>query len=175
MQFFKDISNFSNVSDYLPILNGCINTEITSLLLLDFGIVQSRFLNKWYDKYDLIASLVDTLILFIIIIITRYLYKYLFTGFSIINFIGLAIVVQIIHDIVFYTFVKKVRGKELNTFKMYVKPSHLRILCGDAILISVVCLSSSYFASLNTNANIINLIISLYILPYFISRRNDQL
>ena len=32
---FKDISNFNNVSDYLPILNGCINADFVYISELE--------------------------------------------------------------------------------------------------------------------------------------------
>ena len=43
---FKDISNFNNTSDYLPILNGCINADLFVLFLVFHGIFKSAFLKK---------------------------------------------------------------------------------------------------------------------------------
>jgi len=31
---FKDISNFNNVNDYLPILNGCINADLIIIFFI---------------------------------------------------------------------------------------------------------------------------------------------
>ena len=83
MKLFQDISNFSNINDYLPILNGCINTDLTALFLLDVGIIHSKFLDKWYSTYGISASILNILILFIVIIIVRFLYKYIFNEFTI--------------------------------------------------------------------------------------------
>ena len=168
MQLFQDISNFSNINDYLPILNGCINTDLTALFLLDIGIIHSKFLDKWYENYKLSASILDTLILFIVIIITRFIYKYIFTDFSIWSFIGLAICVQIIHDILFYLFTLHFHNRFLSFFKGYAKNSGIRAFFGDAVMITFACLYSSSFATMNTNMNIIFLIISFYLLPFLL-------
>ena len=58
---FKDISNFNNVNDYLPILNGCINADLIIIFLLYNGVFKSRLLGKWYQKYQLSAVIHDIL------------------------------------------------------------------------------------------------------------------
>ena len=65
---FKDISNFNNVSDYLSILNGCVNADLIILFLVFHGVSKSVFLKKWYKKYQLSAVIADVLILVIGII-----------------------------------------------------------------------------------------------------------
>ena len=44
---FKNISNFSNVNDYLPILNGCLNADFIILFLVFHGAFKSFYLKKW--------------------------------------------------------------------------------------------------------------------------------
>ena len=48
---FKDISNFNNVSDYLPILNGCVNADLFILFLVFHGAFKSVYLKKWYKFF----------------------------------------------------------------------------------------------------------------------------
>ena len=45
---FTDISDFTNVNDYLPILNGAINADLIIIFLVFHGFFQSVFLQKWY-------------------------------------------------------------------------------------------------------------------------------
>ena len=66
---FKDISNFNNVNDYLPILNGSLNADLIIIFLLYHGIFNSSLLKKWYKKYQLSAVIADVLILVIGIIL----------------------------------------------------------------------------------------------------------
>ena len=170
---FNDISDFNNINDYLPILNGCINADLIIMFLLFHNIINSFYLKKWYKKYQLSAVLADVLILFIGIIIARFLYKYLFgTTFSIWKFTGLAVCIQIIHDILFYLFFKNTPfgyNAMLDFFKAYSKEVGAGAIIGDSFMMVLACLLSSHFASHSTNINIITLIISSYFIPYMIN------
>jgi hypothetical protein len=169
---FRDISNFNNISDYLPILNGCINADLIIIFLLYNGVFKSYYLKKWYKKYQLSAVIADVLILVIGIIIARYLYKYLFGAFNIWKFTGLAVAIQIIHDILFYWLFKSIPvgyNAMLDFFKEYANEVGINAILGDSFMMVISCLLSSYFATYSINTNIIILIVSLYFIPYMIN------
>jgi hypothetical protein len=169
---FGNISNFNNVSDYLPILNGCINADLIIIFLLYHGVFKSYYLKKWYKKYQLSAVIADVLILVIGIIIARYLYKYFFGAFNIWKFTGLAVIIQIIHDILFYLFFKTLpRGYNsmLDFFKDYANEVGGGAILGDSFMMILACLLSSHFATYTLNSNIIVLIFSMYFVPYMIN------
>jgi uncharacterized protein YacL len=105
---FENISNFYNVNDYLPILNGCINADLIIIFLLFHDVINSKYLKKWYQKFNLSASIADILILVIGIIIARALYSYIFREFNIIFFTILAVLIQITPDILFYLLNKSI-------------------------------------------------------------------
>ena len=169
---FKSISDFNNTADYLSILNGALITDLCVIFLLIFGFIKSKVLIEWYRKYNLSAVIADVLIIVIGIIMARFAYPYVFgENFSLIKFIGLAVVIQILHDILFYYMFKLVpRGKNmmLDTFKDYANEVGFKAVLSDSLMIISTCLLSSYFVSLNLNTNIIILILSVYILPYAI-------
>jgi len=169
---FKSISNFNNTSDYLSILNGALITDLFVIFLLIFGSINSKVLVEWYRKYNLSAVIADVLIIVIGIIMARFAYPYVFgESFSLIKFIGLAVVIQVLHDILFYYMFKMVpRGKNmmLDTFKDYANEVGFKAILSDSLMIISTCLLSSYFVSLSLNTNIIILILSIYILPYAI-------
>jgi hypothetical protein len=104
------------------------------------------------------------------IIITRFVYPYVFgETFSLIKFIGLAVTIQIVHDILFYFLFKMVpRGQNmmLDTFKDYAREVGYKAILSDSLMVIVACLLSSYFVSLDLNTNIIILVLSIYVLPY---------
>ena len=169
---FKDISNYNNVNDYLPILIGSLNSDLVIIFLVYHGFIRSNILKKWYKKYQISAVLADVLIMFIVIIVARFLYKFIFKSFSIIKFTGLTLCIQIIHDILFYFFFYLVpRGTNamLDFFKDYAKDVSFMAIIGDSFMVIMSCLFSSYFATFNLNTNIITLIISLYFVPYMIN------
>jgi uncharacterized protein YacL len=169
---FKDISNFNSVNDYLPILNGCITSDLIILFLVFNGVFKSFYLKKWYKKYQLSAVLADVLILVIGIILARFFYKYFFDTFSIWKFTFLAVCIQIIHDILFYLFFKSLPlgyNAMLDFFKDYAKEVGSGAILGDSFMMILACLFSSYFATYTLNINIIILVITVYFIPYMIN------
>ena len=169
---FKDITNFNNVNDYLPILNGCINADLIIIFLAFHGVFKSNYLKKWYKKYQLSAVLADVLILVIVIILARFLYKYLFKTFTIWKFTFLALCIQIIHDILFYLLFKSLPigyNSMLDFFKDYAKEVGVGAILGDSFMMILACLLSSNFATYSLNTNIIALVISCYFIPYMIN------
>ena len=129
-------------------------------------------MRKWYKKYQLSAVIADVLILVIGIIIARFLYKYIFDTFSIVKFTGLAVVIQVIHDILFYLFFKSLPlgyNAILDFFKEYAKEKGGMAIVGDSVMMIMACLSSSYFETISLNSNIILLILFTYFVPYMIN------
>jgi hypothetical protein len=126
-------------------------------------------LRKWYDQYNLSAVIADVLIIFIGLIITRAIYYYIFDTFSIVRFAGLAVIIQIIHDILFYIFFTNVpRGinKMLDTFKDYAKEMSYKAILADSGMMIMASILASFLAGKSLNTNIIVLIVFVYILPY---------
>ena len=100
----KNIANFNNINDYLPLFNAILITDLFVIFLLNTRVIKSQVLRKWYSQYNLSAVIADVLIILIGLIITRAIYNYVFNSFSIVKFIILALIVQITHDILFYVF-----------------------------------------------------------------------
>ena len=168
---FNNIANFNNVSDYLPLFTAVLITDLFVILLLNTGIIKSLVLNKWYSQYNLSAVIADVLIILIGLIITRAIYYYIFDDFSIIKFICVAVIVQIIHDILFYILFSNIpRGvnKMLDTFKDYANEVSYKAILADSGMIIMACLIASYLVNKTLNTNLIILIISVYLLPYLL-------
>lgn len=169
---FANISNFSNINDYLPILNGCLNADLIIIFLVFHNIFNSFYLKKWYKTFNLSAVMADVLILVIGIIIARFLYRFIFSEFNIWKFTGLAVCIQIIHDIFFYLFFTSVPtgyNFMLDFFNSYAKEVGAGAIFGDSFMMIIACLLSSRFATFEINRNIILLIISLYFVPYVVN------
>lgn len=157
--------------NYLNILNAAIITDLTVIFLLIEGYIKSNALKKWYRTYNLSAVIADVLILVIGIIITQFIYPYLFSSYSLGLFIIIAVILQICHDLSFaYLFNIVPRGKSriLDTFKDYAKEKGLNILLADALMIISTVLIATYLSTLSTNSNIITLILDVYCVPYLL-------
>jgi hypothetical protein len=171
LETFTDISKFSRLSDYLPILNGAILAELLIIAALFYTtLFKSSQLERWYIKYGLSAVIADVLILVIGIIIARALYSRIFgEKFSIIKFVLLVLGIQIIHDVLFYVLFQAVpvgKNKMLDLFKDYAKEVKGGAILGDSIMIAIATLAASLLAGGSLNTNIIALVVLTYILPY---------
>lgn len=169
MKFFNDISKFNNVSDYLPILNGILFVEIVIIFFTLRRVLPSKTLAFWYQKFQLSAVLSDVSIVFLVIILTRFLYPFFFSHFSLILFILLALFLQITHDILFYkffTWVPRGINAMLDVFKDYATEIRQKAIIGDSMIMIFSSLLASHFATYSFNTNIINLIFTLYFIPY---------
>ena len=168
---FKNIANFNNTGDYLPLFNGVLITDLVVILLSNMKLIKSSVLIKWYADYNLSAVIADVLIILIGLIIVRAIYYYVFAEFSILKFILLALVVQFAHDMLFYAFFSGVpRGmnRMLDTFKDYAKEVSYKAVLADGGMMIMASLIASYLAGRNLNTNLIVMILSLYVLPYIL-------
>ena len=168
---FKNIADFNNINDYLPLFNAVLITDLFVILLLNMRVIKSQVLRQWYLQYNLSAVIADVLIILIGLIITRAIYYYVFDTFSIFKFIMLAVAVQVTHDVLFYIFFSNIpRGinKMLDTFKDYANEVSYKAILADSGMMIMSCLIASYLVNKNTNTNIIVLITFLYLLPYLL-------
>jgi hypothetical protein len=99
-------------------------------------------INQWYDEFGLAAVLSDVTIIAIGIAITRYIYTAYFMeqeGWSIWYFIGLAILIQLVHDLAFafgvIAKIPKGHNSMIDVFKAYVEGGPM-ILLVDAAMVA---------------------------------------
>lgn len=161
----------NNIKDYLPLLNAVLITDLLFIIFLTIGLINSKILKSWYNNYTLSAVIADVLIIMIVLLITNKIYYYIFKEFSLIKFIILALILQIIHDILFYiliTIIPRGKNQMIDTFKDYAKEVSYYAIIGDSLMMISACLICYYLINFDTNTNIIILILSLYIMPYLL-------
>jgi hypothetical protein len=168
---FKDISNFNNINDYLPILNAALNTVLLVMFLILHKYVRSYYLEKWYKTFHLSSIIENVTTLMCIVIATRYIYKNISYEWNIFCFTLLAVIVMMIYDISFYlvfTYIPKGYSRILDFFKKYKSQLTYKNIGINSIMIIFTCLLSSYFSTLDNNMNIITLISTLFFIPYLL-------
>jgi hypothetical protein len=169
--FLKNISDFTNVNDYLPIITSALLVDMTVLLQIIFGYIKIDSLNDWYKEFGFLAVVADVLSIVIGIIIARFIYPYVFKEYSLITFLLLTCIVQLTHDILFSKIFYGVpigKSKILDIFKDYANEVGVKILLADSLMMISTIIIASYLANYDTNINIVILIVSFYILPYLL-------
>jgi hypothetical protein len=170
MNIFKDISRFNNIGDYLPIIAAILIVDIIGIIM-SYNNILGKFLKLWYQEFLLSAVLADVLIIFLGFIIARAIYYYIFDKFSIINFILVMLVIQIIHDILFYIMIRQIpkgANKVIDVFKDYADEVSYKAILGDSSMFIASGLIASYLANFDANTNIILITILVYLLQFIL-------
>ena len=168
---FSDISRFTETSDYLPLLNAVILTDMLVMIFFMSGLGKSVVLENWYRNFTISAVIADVFIIVIGLILARLIYPFIFSGFSLWKFISVAIGVQITHDVLFNWAIHKIpRGKNrmIDTFQDYAKEVSWRAIVADSLMMISACIFGSLFASWNMNNNIILWVVLTYCVQYLI-------
>lgn len=155
----------------MPILIAALLVDMVVLVRVVFGSIHIKSLNNWYKQFGVLAVAADVLSIVIGIILARFLFPFFFKTYSLIPFLLLTCVVQLLHDVSFYFFFTSVPrnfSAILDVFKDYAKEVGGLILLVDGLMMISTVLIATYLKSLSFNTNIIILIVSMYILPYLL-------
>lgn len=169
---FSDISHFERTGDYLSILVAAIFVDLFFIVLTFHGYIASAKLKKWYTKYQWSAFIADVLIIFLGIVLTRFFYPLVFSSFVLWKFAGLAVVIQVIHDLLFYGVFSNVPhgyNAMLDFFKEYAREMGIAAIRGDSIMMVLTAVLSSFLVGQGLNTNIILLVVGLYLTPYLLN------
>jgi len=172
---YGDISNFYKISDYLPILNGCINAELTIVYIAYFTLYltigNTDALKLWHEKYTFTLSLWTISTMMIVIIITRFFYTLIFNQFTVYRFTFLSVIVQLVYDFFYYLlFSHKIASgfKVFNYLDINTDDISYRTSTESVTSIILASFLSSNFATYSLNSNLILLVVSVYFIPFFI-------
>ena len=172
-----DLSNFNKITDYLFILNGAYFSDLFIMFFIFYTKDKYgswNILRKWYKNYQLGAVLADVTIVILGFMLTRFIILLLNIKSNVFIFLGIFLVLQVIHDILFYLFFTNL-PKHTNTmidfFKLYAKESGYKAILGDSLMIVIAYIAALVFSKLSSNLNIILLTIMLYITPFFLNTK----
>ena len=168
----KPTINYNNKFEYVPILTANIYADLF-IIFASFAkiYVNIKSLDGWYKKYRLSAMIADILIGVLYILLGRYLVYKSGIKVGLTAFAGICVFIQIIFDFLFYIFftiVPKGSNNMLDHFKGYSKEIGANALLGDSFLVIMAVIISALLNQTNYDTNIVCLIISIYLTPYFI-------
>jgi len=172
----KPTIHFSDKSEYIPILTANIYADLFIIFLTFSGIFyKSATLTRWYKKYRLSAMMGDILIGVLYILLGRYIVSYFKLDVGLTEFAAICVGVQVIFDFLFYFFFSAVPYKSndmLDFFKEYAKETKIDAIFGDSVLVIFAVILSALLNTQTVDFNIVALISSLYLVPYFIYMRD---
>lgn len=168
----KPTINYNNKFEYVPIITANIYADLFIIFVTFAKIyVNIKSLEGWYKKYRLSAMIADILIGVLYILLGRYLVYKSGLKIGLTAFAGICVFIQIIFDFLFYilfTIIPKGSNDMLDFFKVYSKEVGASALLGDSFLVIMAVIISALLNQSSFDTNIVLLIISVYLTPYFI-------
>jgi hypothetical protein len=172
-----DIGNYTDLSDLYPIASA-------SLVGINFGVLFARLggigglsLNTYFDTFGLEGVLANISLLVIVFQVARWAYTSFYTSggrpWSPFVFVCVLIVVQLLHDLIFYfgALQSMPSGKNdmIDVLKRYAAENGSRAMGGHAAFLIFVAIIAMFLKETTFMFSTIVLVVAFYMLPFIIT------
>ena len=168
----KPTIDYNNKFEYIPILTANIYADLFIIFVAFSKIYFNiKSLEGWYKKYRLSAMIADILIGVLYMLLGRYVVYKSGLEIGLTAFAAICVFIQIVFDFLFYIFfsiIPKGSNNMLDFFKGYSKEAGTGALLGDSFLVLMAVILSALLNQASYDTNIVLLITSIYLTPYFI-------
>ena len=172
-----DIGNFHTAEDIIPIGSATIFAINIVAMLTRLGFVGGKTLNTYFDTFGLEGILANTSLIVILFQLTRFAYTKLYTdagkAWSPFVFVCALIVMQVLHDLVFYFGVVNVipsgNNEMVDALKKYSNENGSRALASHAGFLIMVAVVAMFLKERSLIFIIMTSIFTLYLLPYVLT------
>lgn len=155
----------------LAILSAVVWVDFFTMLASKY-VPMGASLNKWYDQFGIVAVASDCLIIVLGILLAKILFPTA-TGW---NLILIAIIIQILHDLVFYFFIVKPlptgTNKMIDLFKEYGSENGWKIVAYDSFMIGSTLLLADALEEHGVQVQSFVGLLGTYALTYILYTRN---
>lgn len=168
----KPTIDYNNKFEYIPILTANIYADLFIIFVAFSKIYFNiKSLEGWYKKYRLSAMIADILIGVLYMLLGRYVVYKSGLEIGLTAFAAICVFIQIVFDFLFYiafSIIPKGSNNMLDFFKVYSKEAGTGALLGDSFLVLMAVILSAFLNQASYDTNIVLLITSIYLTPYFI-------
>ncbi len=179
-----DIGDYRNTSDLTYILIAVLIIDVLVIFMVRYlPEIFGAPINRWYDLFGLNAVIADVMIIVIGFMVARHIWvlwfkdKYSAGKWSALKFTGLTVVVQLVHDLLFYfgVILQVPRGKNLmmDVFKDYAASGGWKILGADAAMMVGSAGIAMLLKSLPSYHVAAVAAFTVYSLPYILYTKNQ--
>jgi hypothetical protein len=178
---WPDVSDYFNNWDWLYIVVGVLVIEVLVIgLTRFFPDLLGKNLNIWYNRFKWSGVIADVGIILIGFAIARYVYtEYIYPNkdWNSGLFTATTVVVQVVHDILFYFGVigPVPRGNNamIDLFKDYAGDAGAKVIAGDSAMMVGSTFMSMLLKSAPGHAVVAVGLLALYAVPYLLETRNQ--
>jgi hypothetical protein len=162
--------------NWTMLLVAILVVDVVVIILSRHTGIFGNVLNTWYDRFGLNGVIADVLSIAIGFWLARWVYNTWFAGRGLAWFLGILVLVQMIHDILFYVGVILPMPRGLNAmmdvFKDYSVENGWKIIVGDA---GLMLASASIFMAMERLSAPWQIgvgLLTVYALPYALTTRS---
>jgi len=141
--------------------------DLIVIIMSLYGVLGTT-IREWYAKFGPVAVLSDCLVIILVIMLANFLYP----GASTTELILVALILQLVHDILFYVFViQKVPDGQngiIDLFKRYASEGSYRILIADSLMVMGSILGYNFLERQNSEITTFLGFLGTYALSYSI-------
>ena len=175
--YLSDMGDYRNLDDLYGITTSSLFTLTLSLIATRIGNLGGLSLNTYFDIFGIEGVLANTALITLIFQLARYFYTVLYAkadkSWSPFVFICALVVIQILHDILFYHGVINLlpSGKNdmIDVLKQYAKENSTPAIGAHSALIIITALVAMIINDMDNISKVVLLGIILYTLPYILS------
>lgn len=155
----------------LSILSAVVWVDFFTMLASKY-IPMGRSLNKWYDQFGIVAVASDCLIIVLGILLAKILFPSA-TGWNLVLF---AVIIQLIHDVVFFFFIVKPlptgTNRMIDLFKEYGAENGWKILAYDSFMMASTVLLADVLEEHGVQEQSFVGLLGVYALTYMLYTKN---
>lgn len=178
---WEDISDIYDAGDWSYILVAAVVVEVVVIAITRFfPSFSGKYLNLWYSRFKLSAILADILSVLIGFGLAKYFYTefiYPKNDWNPLYFTGTAVVIQIIHDILFYFGViqQVPEGKNgiLDVMRPYGEAGGAKLVLGDSVIMAGTSVASMLLKASSPHIVILIGLVAAYSIPYLLEAKNE--
>ena len=169
---------------FLHFLTATVVVEVFILYLFRFtkSPLTGVSINRWYDKLGWTSIILDITSVLIGFYIAKFIYEYLVeekyinTDYEFMKYLGLVLLVQIIHDFSFYFFVIKPypnnKNRVMDELKLYSEKVKTSAVIGDSFMYLIgTPLLYLFIQKNNIHTNTFISIVCFYLIGYLIHQK----
>jgi hypothetical protein len=173
-----DIGNYRDGTDFYPLGLASIFGMNLSIIVAKLGGIGGVSLNDFFNSFGLEGLLANASLAIIILQITRWLYTSFYNTaaskqWSPFIFVCILLVVQLLHDLIFYYGIINVlpsgRNEMIDILKEYAQEHGRTALGGHGVLMIIIAALAMIFKEVSILTRLLITTVTFYMIPYMLT------
>jgi hypothetical protein len=177
-----NIGNFAEIDDFYPMTIASVFGLNMAIAAARVGNVGGASLNTYFDAFGLEGILANVALIVLMLQVSRYGYTNVYglaKPWSPFVFVCILLVVQFVHDLIFYygaiNILPSGKNEMIDTLKEYAREHGGSALGGHAFLLIIIAVAAMIFKETTPLVRMVMIAVLLYTMPYIITMVKPRL